>query len=404
MQPAEARRTANAPDPAPLAAALQSLVTADRSVRFGIPGAVFAVSDTAGATSIVSLGVDAKGVPLTADSLYPLNSATKLATGLLILKLLDDGGLLLDDPLSKYLPEARAADDPGVTIRRLLSHTSGLTLEPPHDLSQPPGSLIYTADMRWPGELANACLAAVPAQRPGTGVRYSNIGFGLLGLVAERVAGAPFAELLYGHVLRPLRIEASFARPPDRAPMAIGVWDMASPYLGTELEPFNCTAWHLMGAPWTGLLVTAAGLLALVRAYLDGGGILKPETARLAHTNQTHGLAGGFVTKEPFIGRTSSKSIAWTPCTWGLAVEVQGGKRPHWASSRLPNSFGQIGSSGCLGWCDPESGIAWALLGARSTDSGWLVFHGTRIANAAFAAVQGAPPAEPVLPIAAESE
>ena len=234
----------------------------------------------------------------------------------------------------------------------------------------------------WP----QPALSAEPVQPPGTSVRYSNIGYGLLGLAAERVTANPFAALLHSYVFRPLDIEASFGRLPSRAPVAIGVWDMPSPYLGTDLEPFNCRTWHSFGAPWTGLILEPAALLKLVRAYL-GESILSPQMARQARSNQTHGLSGGFPTTEPFLGRTSSKSIAWTPCAWGLTVELQGGKKPHWGPSKLPASFGQVGSSGSLAWCDPQSGIAWALLGARSTDSGWLVFHGTRLAQAVFAAM-----------------
>lgn len=378
------------PDAAPLESLLEHMVTSDRTVRFGIPGAVLGVSTAEGATTIVTLGTAANGVPIAADSLFPLNSATKLATGLLILRFVDEQKLALDAPLGTYLPEARAARTPGVTIRSLLNHTSGLTLEPPHDMSQPPGSLVvYREGIRWPGELAQACLAAEPAQPPGHGVRYSNIGYGLLGLVAERVGGAPFAELLQQQVLQPLKIEGYFGTLSNRTPMAVGVWDMPSPYLGSALEPFNSRTWYLLGAPWMSLTVTVTGALALVRAYLDGSGLLRPETASMARSDQTQGLAGGFPTKEPFIGRYWSKSIAWDPCAWGLGVEVQGGKKPHWAPAWLPRSFGQIGSSGSIAWCDPDSGIAWALLGARSTDSGWLVAHGPRIASAAFAAVQG---------------
>jgi CubicO group peptidase (beta-lactamase class C family) len=383
-------RACGVPDPKPLESVLRHLVTPDRNVRFGIPGAVLAVSAPDGATTTIALGTDAAGVAVTANSIVSVNSVTKLATALLILRLVEEGLLDLDAPLGDYLPDARAARVPGVTIRRLLSHTSGLTLEPPHDLSQPPGPLTYREDLTWPGALAEACMAAEPAQPPGSGVRYSNIGYGLLGLMAERIARAPFSELLWREVLGPLKIEAWFGSFPNRPPMVVGVWDMPTPYGGTSLEPFNSRTWYLLGAPWTGLSVTVSGLLTLVRAYLDGRGVVRPETALLARSDQTHGLAGGFPTTEPFLGRTESKRIVWTPCAWGLGVEVQGAKKPHWAPATLPKSFGQIGSSGCIGWCDSDSGIAWALLGARSTESGWPVIHGPRIAAAAFTSVAGA--------------
>ena len=379
-------RVSAAPDSARLEYVLGHLVSPDRNLRFCIPGAVVAVSAADGATTTVALGTDASGAPLAANSLVSVNSATKLATTLLILRLVEEQLLDLDAPLGDFLPDARAARVPGVNLRRLLSHTSGLTLELPHDLSQPPGTLIYREDLCWPGDLAEACLAAEPSQPPGSGVRYSNIAYGLLGLIAERVARAPFAELLQQQVLGNLEHEAWFGHLPDRPPMVVGVWDMPTPYCGTSLEPFNSPTWYRLGTPWTGLTVTVTGLLELVRAYLDGGGLLRPETALMARSDQTHGLAGGFPTSEPFIGRYQSKRIVWSPCAWGLGVEVQGGKKPHWAPATLPKSFGQIGSSGCIGWCDPDSGVAWALLGARSTESGWPVIHGPRIAYAALAA------------------
>ena len=133
-----------------------------------ISGGVFAVSH-AGETRIVASGVDAAGNAIAEDSLMPLASASKLATGLLILRLIDRGMLALDAPIGRYLPDAAAAGTPGVTIRRLLSHTSGMALEVRHQYSTPPGPLRWQDGLQWPGKLADACLASPPATEPGAG-------------------------------------------------------------------------------------------------------------------------------------------------------------------------------------------------------------------------------------------
>jgi CubicO group peptidase (beta-lactamase class C family) len=62
------------------------------------------------------------------------------------------------------------------------------------------------------------------------------------------------------------------------------------------------------------------------------------------------------------------------PCPWGLGPEVRGAKEPHWvAAAAGPDSFGHSGASGCLAWYAPAADTAFAILGARTADSGWLL-------------------------------
>jgi beta-lactamase class C len=350
---------------------------------FAIAGGVFAVSSRTGRTSIVAAGVDAVGCQIDEESLMPLASASKLATGLLILRLIDRGALRLDADIGDYLPDAAAASTPGVSIRRLLSHTAGMGLEVAHEFSTPPAPLSSRHGLQWPGKIAEACLASAPRTEPGTGLQYSNIAYGLLGLAAERVTGLPFARLLDSEVFHLLGIEAYVDRLPAREP--IKVTDIPSAAAGTAAEPYNSELSRLNGWPWAGVTSNARGLLALVRAYEENSPVLSKELSRLARSDQTGGVPGGFTTTEAFLGHGPSRKIIWDRCPWGLSVEVQGGKHPHWAPTDLPASFGQIGSSGCLAWSDPNSGVAWAVLGTRTTEGGWLLRHGARVAQTAIA-------------------
>lgn len=142
-----------------------------------------------------------------ADSLVRVASITKTLTAAAILQLRDAGHLHLDDPLSRFLPEfenARGTADSvsGVTLRRMLCHTAGLTTEPP---------LPCWDSLEFPTR--EALLAAVPQLevviRQDSAWKYSNLAFGLLGEVVSRAAGAPYFEYVASRILQPLGMSSS---------------------------------------------------------------------------------------------------------------------------------------------------------------------------------------------------
>jgi CubicO group peptidase (beta-lactamase class C family) len=162
------------------------------------------------------------------DAPFPVASVTKLATALCVLRLVDAGELRLDDELWDAV-----AAGPGVTIRRLLAHTSGLPQEP-------------GAGADWRA----ASLATAPDRPPATELVYSNAGYGLLGVLVERATGRDFARALHDLVLGPLGVAG-------------------------QLGP---------AFPWAGLNTDARGALALVRAY---------RAEPRATEDHSEGLAGG---------------------------------------------------------------------------------------------------------------
>lgn len=332
-----------------------------------VPGIVLAVARDGGPVAELVFGTDASANALRSDTLFPVASITKLATALAVLRLADTGALQVGEPLSRYLPEA-GASQPEVTLRALLCHTAGMGL----DLTSEQAP--YAPGLSWPA-LAAACLATAPAEMPGQRVQYSNIGYGLLGLVVERASGKPFNSALSELVLEPLGIEGYLGVEPPRSPAVLA--DIRGAHAGTELSPYNSRFWRSLGFPWGGLVTTAKGALALVQAFQGyPADFLHPETRLEAVRNQVGELGGGLV-----------PPMYWKHCPWGLGPELRNAKQPHWSPPEAaPDSFGHSGASGCVAWCDPNSGVAWAILGARTADSGWLLRRAPAIGAAILAA------------------
>ena len=333
---------------------------------FGVPG--LAVVAARGGRPIVDvfLGADAQGNAVTPSSLFPVASITKLATSLAVLRLIDAGALALDDPLAHHLPGAAAAQ-PDVTIRAVLCHTSGLPLDVPNEAS------LYRQGTNWPN-LAQVCFQTPLRERPWTHVQYSNVGYGLLAMIVERLTGQTFSVALTSLVIDPLGIEAYLGIEPPRPPVVLA--DVRGSHVGTPLEPFNSPFWRSLALPWAGLITTPFGALELVRAFQGVPlGFLLLGTLTEATRNQTDDLSGGY-----------APPLIWPRCPWGLGPEIRDEKKPHWAPPQAaPNSFGHAGASGCIAWADPVADVAWAILGTRTADSGWLLRRGPAIGAAILA-------------------
>jgi beta-lactamase class C len=317
-----------------------------------VPGMVIALTKGDGPIEYLVFGTDGQGQPLHAETLYSVASISKLATALAILRLIAGGELALDDPLDRYLPDAAARQ--GVTLRMLLSHTSGLPNDPPPELAP------YDPELDWPS-LASACLAVPLEHPPKTRVTYSNVGFGLLAITIERLTGQPFGVALKELVLIPLGIEGYLGVEPPRAPAWV-VGELGE-HAGTPLSPYNSMFWRHLALPWGGLITTAAGALGLVRAFVGvPTDYLPPALLSEAIHDQTDGLGGGLV----------SGVLEWPHCPWGLGVELRGDKVPHYSPVEAsPTSFGHAGASGCLVWYDQRAGIAWSMLSCRTFESWW---------------------------------
>src|SRR5206468_9628491 len=122
---------------------------------------------------------DDTGRESTPDTQYRIGSITKTFTAAAVLLLCEDGGLALDDPIERHLPDARFG---GLTLRRLLAHSSGLQREPP-------GEVWETLDFPKGDELLARLADAELVLPAGERWHYSNLAYALLGEVVARVTG-----------------------------------------------------------------------------------------------------------------------------------------------------------------------------------------------------------------------
>jgi CubicO group peptidase (beta-lactamase class C family) len=200
-------------------------------------------------------------VPVTEHTVFRIGSITKTLTGLALLELRDEGKLGLDDPVDKTLPEfARlvypSRDSPKVTLRHLVTHSSGLS----RDGALP--KLREGGHVPVPAEL----LATLDGQRleyaPGAGYEYSNQGAAFVGAVVERVSGTPFEAYVLRTLLGPLGMSESGFSPRAEwgARLATGYVRTGNAWKKEELTPKGATA-------ATGHLYTTASDLARYVAF-----------------------------------------------------------------------------------------------------------------------------------------
>jgi beta-lactamase class C len=333
---------------------------------FQIPGMVIAVAPRNKPITYLVFGTDAAGEPLQQQTLFPVASITKLATALAVLRLVDAGLLTYDDSIAQYLPDAMAAE-PNITIRTLLTHTSGLPS------SYPDGLDLYKLGLTWP-IIARACLRTPVETPPNVQVRYGGVGYSLLAVVVERLTQHAFPTALQELVCVPLGIEAYLGSEPPRRPASIDVRDY--PFTGTNREFYNSTFFRSLGEPASGLVTTIDGVLHLIDAYWNAdSAFLQPETVVAATRNQVGDLGGGV-----------EGWFTLDHCPWGFGPALHG--TFPWAPREASRtSFGHTGASGCIVWADPVANVAWAVCGVQVPDNGWCDAIFARIGAAILAAV-----------------
>ncbi|WP_413775625.1 serine hydrolase domain-containing protein [Micromonospora sp. RTGN7] len=212
-----------------------------------------------------AVGGTGNETPLGPQTLFRIGSVTKTFTAVLVLQCRDAGLLDLDDPVARHLDVPAHGE---LTVRRLLSHTSGLQREPHGDVWD---TLVAPGADELLADLARAERVLPPARR----YHYSNLAMALLGQLVARLRGGSWAEVLAERVLVPLGLSATTDRPGPAAATGFLV-DAYS----DEAHPEPPTDFGALG-PAAQLWSTAADM-ARWAAFLADPGALDPAGAVLA--------------------------------------------------------------------------------------------------------------------------
>ncbi len=291
---------------------------------------------------------------VSSGTVYDLASLTKpLATVTALALLIQDGICQIDDQLHRFLPEARDAAIGTASLADLLTHSSGLPgWRPLYERMSPEAALPATpeARARAASQALDLILAEAPVYERGRKSLYSDLGFMLLGFVAERLVGTPLDRLVRDRITRPLHASPLQYLPSGEAdplkactaPTGFDTWRQR--VLRGEVHDENAAA--LGGvAGHAGLFGTAEAVLTVSGAWLDAWtdkpSLLNRDVVRLLTARRQ--VPG------------SSWALGWdTPS----APSTSG----RYFSAR---SFGHLGYTGTSIWIDPERELEVVLLSNR---------------------------------------
>ncbi|HEY0544047.1 MAG TPA: serine hydrolase [Pyrinomonadaceae bacterium] len=200
---AQAQAASSAPETDARLAAIEKKIEAKRK-EYGIPGVSLVIVKDDQIIYLKGLGFKdlEKNIAVTPDTLFAIGSTTKAFTALTVLMSADEGKLTLDDSPKKYLPYFKLYDpeaDAKITIRDLLSHSSGLNRT---DLALAVGTLNREEVIRVAGQ-------AHPTAKFREKFQYQNIMFTVAGEVAAHAQGKPWEDLIRERIFKPLGMKSS---------------------------------------------------------------------------------------------------------------------------------------------------------------------------------------------------
>lgn len=298
------------------------------------------------------------------DTIFDAASLTKVvATAPAVMKLIEQGKVQLDAPVKTYIPEFVGSGKEAITVRHLLTHTSGLR----------PGLALAEGGNGWERAIALAC-SEKPQNPPGTIFRYSDINFIVLGEVVSRVSGQKLQDFCANEIFKPLGMRDTGFLPADSLRERIAPTERVNGgYLrGTVHDPTSRRMGGVAGH--AGLFTTAADLARFARMFLRGGEldgvrVLKPETVRLMTSVQS---------PEPVNAR---RGLGWD------IDSPYAGPRGAWFPI---GSYGHTGWTGGSLWIDPFSDTILIFLSNRNhpTEAGNVLPLRRLIGTLAAEAVQ----------------
>jgi CubicO group peptidase (beta-lactamase class C family) len=293
-------------------------------------------------------------LPASLETIYDLASLTKpLVTGMLCARLLERGQIALDDPVAKYLSEFALAHS-GISLRHLLTHTSGLPAWRP---------LYLLAKDR--DEVVAAIRSQPLEYEPGERVVYSDLGFIVLGFLLQKLTGNSLPQLANQEIFRPLKLEQTSFNPAAAMQTGVAACENGNAYerdmCERDFSGQSYAGWR-SGTIWgevhdgnanflggaaghAGLFSTAADTLRLANQFIaESSELLSADACRLFRENMTAGL-------------NEARSFAW---------QLASTKDSTAGQSLPPDAFGHTGFTGTSCWIDAARRRVFILLTNRT--------------------------------------
>jgi CubicO group peptidase (beta-lactamase class C family) len=326
--------------------------------RDELSGAVTLVAQRGKIVHLAALGMAdmEKKQPMTVDAMFRIMSMTKPFTATAVMILQDDGKLSIDDPVEKYIPSFKHAmlrDGTPVrrlTIRRLLTHTSGLGGD-----QNCPYSLEATAEM-----LAQRAFDF----QPGTRWQYGP-SLNVCARIVEIVSGKKYEEFLAERIFKPLEMnDTTFFPKPEqhsRVPVVYKLGPDDGPPIVASGRLRSANLDEKVANPSGGLFSTARDVFRFYQTILDGGEWDGPSTG-----------SGGprRIVSQDAVKQMTSVQTGDLPTNWGRRNSWGLGwciiNRPRGASAGLsPGTYGHGGLFGTQVWVDPTRQAVFVLMVQR---------------------------------------
>jgi CubicO group peptidase (beta-lactamase class C family) len=322
----------------------------DKAVQTGrLPGAAILIARHGVRLPIRTFGrqyLTSDSPPIQAETIFLTASITKPVTVTATMLLVERGKLLLDDPVAGIIPEFAARDKGQVTLRHLMTHTSGLPDMLPEDRQ-------LRAQHAPLAEFVQRICDTPLLFPPGANIHYQSCGTAMLGAIVERVEGIPLRDFLRREIFDPLGMK-------DTALGAQGLETTRIAHVNVSEEMrgatwgWNTPYWHNFGAPWGGMFSTVGDIARFCQMFLNGGmldevHVLSSATVQAMTADQTAHMPH----IPPAVRANQSWGLGWRrqpPGEWSF-----------WGNLLSPGSFGHGGATGTVVWVDPQRQLVCAL-------------------------------------------
>jgi len=315
------------------------------------PSAVYLVAEKGEIVFTDALGfavVEPEKIKATTETIYDLASLTKpLVTGLLCAKLLEKNNIHLQDKLTKFFPEFDSTEKREITIKNLLTHTSGFPAWRPFYLNAE--SKVQRAESVF-SQIVSQSLQT----RPNEKVRYSDFNFLTLSFLLEKIYGKTLDEIAHEEIFEPLNLTKTFFNPPKNLKEKIAASEFGNFYEKRVCEEMfpkinipqstfrDYQIWgevHDGNAWFLGGVAGHAGLFSNVEETFKIAQQFLPNTTELLN---------------PFICFSFARNYTWDLNeVRSISFELAATKNSTASNALLENSFGHLGFTGTSIWIQP---------------------------------------------------